>query len=252
MMKKVSIITICYNSAETIRDTIESVVSQDYSNIEYIIIDGASKDNTLEIVNAYRDNIATLISEKDKGIYDAMNKGVRSATGDIIGILNSDDVYADKYVISDIVKIFDTTDADGVYADLQYVKRDALDQVTRYWKSGEYREGLFTRGWMPPHPTFFVRKEVYQQYGGYSLELRSAADYEFMLRVIHKHKIKVGYLPRVITNMRVGGTSNVTLKNRWRANREDRRAWEMNGLKPRFYTLALKPISKIFQFIGKK
>lgn len=252
MMKKVSIITICYNSAETIRDTIESVVSQDYSNIEYIIIDGASKDNTLEIVNAYRDNIATLISEKDKGIYDAMNKGVRSATGDIIGILNSDDVYADKHVVSDIVKIFDTTDVGGVYADLQYVKRDALDQVTRYWKSGEYREGLFTRGWMPPHPTFFVRKEVYQQYGGYSLELRSAADYEFMLRVIHKHKIKVGYLPRVITNMRIGGTSNVTLKNRWRANREDKRAWEMNGLKPRFYTLALKPISKIFQFIGKK
>jgi glycosyltransferase involved in cell wall biosynthesis len=252
MMKKVSIITICYNSAETIRDTIESVVSQDYSNIEYIIIDGASKDSTIEIVNEYRDRISLVVSEKDKGIYDAMNKGVLAATGDIIGILNSDDVYADQNVVSDIVKVFDESNADGVYADLQYVKRDALNEVTRYWKSGEYKEGLFARGWMPPHPTFFVRKEVYQQYGGYSLELRSAADYEFMLRVIHKNKINVGYLPRVITNMRVGGTSNVTLKNRWRANREDKRAWEMNGLKPRFYTLALKPISKIFQFIGKK
>jgi glycosyltransferase involved in cell wall biosynthesis len=248
---KVSIITITYNSAETLEDTIQSVLAQDYPNIEYIIVDGASKDDTLSIVNRYKDKIATIQSEPDKGIYDAMNKGVRLATGDLIGILNSDDFYADAHVISDIVKTVQSAGADGCYADLVYVDRNETSRVVRTWKSGEYRHGQFMRGWMPPHPTFFVKRTMYEAHGTYSLQLRSAADYELMLRFIHKHGIKVSYLPRVITKMRAGGQSNVTIKNRWRANREDRLAWKMNGLQPGFFTLMRKPLSKLIQFIKR-
>jgi glycosyltransferase len=248
---KVSIITISYNSAETIEDTIKSVVSQDYSNIEYIIIDGASKDATLSIVDKYKDKIAKVISEKDKGIYDAMNKGVQNATGDIIGILNSDDYYYDTTVISEVVRLFELEKTDGLYADLVYVDRTDSDKIIRYWKSGNYKPGKFLQGWMPPHPTFFVKKEVYQNFGLYNTELRSAADYEYMLRVIHKHGISLTYMPRILTKMRVGGMSNVSLKNRWRANMEDRRAWKMNGVKPRWYTLTVKPLSKLLQFLNK-
>jgi len=245
---KVSIITICYNSEATIRETITSVLSQSYSDIEYIIVDGASKDGTCEIVRSFGDKISTFVSERDKGIYDAMNKGVKLATGDVIGILNSDDFYADANVVSDIVHTFEKTGARGVYADLVYVDRENINKITRTWKSGPYEDGKFLFGWMPPHPTFFVKREVYEAYGHYTTELRSSSDYEFMLRVIHKEKISVGYLPRVITKMRVGGQSNVTLANRKKANREDRRAWEMNGLKPYFFTIALKPLRKIHQF----
>lgn len=245
---KVSIITITYNSAETVEDTIQSVLSQDYPNIEYIIVDGASKDGTMAIVEGYRDRISTIHSAPDKGIYDAMNKGVQLATGDVVGILNSDDFYADRSVISDIVKTFDTHKCDGVYADLVYVDRLDTNRVLRTWISGEYRKGQFLSGWMPPHPTFFVRKKKYDEYGLYSLELRSAADYELMLRFMHKHGIRVNYLPRVITKMRAGGQSNVTFKNRWKANREDRLAWKMNGLQPGLFTLVRKPLSKLKQY----
>lgn len=246
---RVSIITICYNSEATIRETITSVLSQSYSDIEYIIVDGASKDSTCEIVRSFGDKISTFVSEPDKGIYDAMNKGVNLATGDVIGILNSDDFYADANVISDIVSTFKNTGAQGVYADLVYVDRENINKVTRTWKSGNYEEGKFLFGWMPPHPTFFVKREVYEMYGRYTTELRSSSDYEFMLRVIHKEKISIGYLPRVITKMRVGGQSNVTISNRRKANLEDKRAWEMNDLKPYFFTIALKPIRKIKQFL---
>lgn len=246
---KVSIITIAYNSAETIEDTIQSVVSQDYSDLEYIIIDGGSKDETLSIIERYKDKISKVVSEPDKGIYDAMNKGVAIASGELIGILNSDDIYADDRVISDIVgKI---GDKDAIYADLVYVDREHTDKVTRYWKSGEYTKGAFVKGWMPPHPTFFVRKTCYEKFGTYNLKLRSAADYECMLRMVHKHEVSLAYLPRVITKMRVGGQSNVTVNNRVKANQEDRMAWELNGLKPKFYTLYLKPLRKVGQFLKK-
>lgn len=246
---RVSIITICYNSEATIRETITSVLSQSYSDIEYIIVDGKSKDGTCDIVRSFGDKISIFVSEPDKGIYDAMNKGVNLATGDVIGILNSDDFYADANVISDIVSTFKSTGAQGVYADLVYVDRENINKVTRTWKSGNYEEGKFLYGWMPPHPTFFVKRKVYEAYGHYTTELRSSSDYEFMLRVIHKEKISIGYLPRVITKMRVGGQSNVTISNRRKANLEDKRAWEMNGLKPYFFTIALKPIRKIKQFL---
>jgi glycosyltransferase involved in cell wall biosynthesis len=246
---KVSIITIAYNSAKTIEDTIKSVIAQDYTDIEYIVVDGASKDDTLAIINKYKSSIAKFVSEKDKGIYDAMNKGVAMATGDIIGILNSDDFYADSHVISDVVQKFQSENCDGLYADLVYVDREKLDKVLRVWNAGPYFHGRFLKGWMPPHPTFFVRKKCYDQFGLYSLELKSAADYELMLRFIHKHRITLAYLPRIITKMRAGGQSNITLKNRIRANMEDRMAWKMNNLRPALFTLTRKPLSKIFQFI---
>lgn len=248
---KVSIITIAYNSAETIEDTIRSVVSQKHPDIEYIIVDGKSTDNTLSIIDKHKASITKLISEKDNGIYDAMNKGVKLASGDIIGILNSDDFYADENVITDVVSVFEKHKCEGLYADLVYVDRTNTSKITRTWNSGEYTEGRFLKGWMPPHPTFFVRKEVYEKYGSYNTDLRSAADYEIMLRFIHKHKIKLAYLPRIITKMRSGGQSNVSIKNRIKANMEDRMAWKINGLKPGVFTLTRKPLSKVIQFLRK-
>lgn len=245
---KVSIVTIAFNSGETIEDTIKSVVEQDYPDVEYIIVDGQSTDDTLEIVKRYKDGISKVISEKDKGIYDAMNKGVNAATGDLIGILNSDDLYAHESVITNVVN--QIKDKEGLYADLVYVNRENTNEVTRYWKSGAYKKGAFKKGWMPPHPTFFVKRECYEKFGAYSLELRSAADYELMLRFIHKNGISVAYLPETIIKMRVGGQSNVTLKNRLAANKEDRLAWKMNGLTPGLATVR-KPLSKLTQFIKK-
>ncbi len=245
---KVSIITIAYNSAETIEDTIKSVVNQGYKNIEYIIIDGGSTDDTLNIIDKYKQDISIFISEPDKGIYDAMNKGVKRASGTIIGILNSDDIYANDSVIDNVVKTIG--DHDALYADLVYVERVDTSKITRTWKSGFYKQGAFKYGWMPPHPTFFVKKDCYQKYGAYNLKLKSAADYECMLRMIHKHKISLAYLPQIITKMRVGGQSNVTVGNRLKANKEDRMAWEINEIKPYFFTLYLKPLRKIKQFIS--
>lgn len=248
-MLKISIITVSYNSAQTIEHTIQSVLQQQYPNLEYIIIDGASTDQTLNIINKYQDKISVIISEKDNGIYHAMNKGLKLATGDIIGILNSDDFYADENVLNDVVQLFENTHADAIYADLQYVDANDIRKVKRHWKSGKYNPGDFLFGWMPPHPTFFVRKEVYEKYGIFNESFRSAADYELMLRFIHKHQISIEYLPRVIVKMRSGGQSNITAKNRIKANLEDRKAWEINGLKPYFFTLFLKPLRKLKQFI---
>ena len=247
---KISIITVSYNAAKTIKDTIESVLSQKNVDLEYIIIDGNSTDNTMEIVGVFGDKIHKVISEPDKGIYDGMNKGIALATGDIIGILNADDFYQNEEVLSNICKEFQD-DVDAVYADLVYVDQVDTAKVKRTWKSGAYKIGAFSRGWMPPHPTFFVRKEIYEKFGSYSLDLKSAADYECMLRLIHKHNIHLAYLPEIIVKMRVGGESNSSLKNRLRANQEDRKAWKMNGLKPGVFTFIRKPLSKINQFIKR-
>ncbi len=246
---KVSIITATYNSAATISDTLCSIAVQNYDNIEHIIVDGLSHDNTCDIVREYP-HVAHFTSEKDKGIYDAMNKGISIATGDIIGILNSDDFYAADDVISEVVNIFTKNqDVQCLYADLIYVDPNNTNNILRKWKSGTYRSDSFLNGWMPPHPTFFVRKDLYDTYGRFNLSLHTAADYELMLRFLYKNKCKCAYLPRVIVKMRAGGASSKSLKTRFLANKQDRLAWEINGLKPRFYTLYIKPLRKIVQYI---
>lgn len=247
---KISIITATYNSAATVRDTLASVAGQDYTNIEHIIVDGLSKDNTLAIVQEFP-HVARTISEKDRGIYDAMNKGIQHCSGEIVGILNSDDFYSHPKVLSQVMGAFRDPLVDTVYGDLQYVQADNVQVVTRTWRSGQFKKSYFYYGWMPPHPTFFVRKKLYEQLGGFDISLCSAADYEFMLRALLKHGATACYVKDILVKMRAGGMSNASLKNRLRANREDRRAWEINGLKPYFFTTWAKPLRKVFQFINR-
>jgi len=248
---KVSIITVVFNGERTIQDCIESVLNQSYPDIEYIVIDGKSTDNTPKIVANYGTKIAVFISEKDQGIYDAMNKGIAHATGEVIGILNADDFYADNQVIEKLVTKLKETDADGIYGDLVYVDANDTTQVKRYWKSGGFDRKKFLFGWMPPHPTFFVKKASYDQLGTYRLDLGSAADYELMLRFLYKQRLKVAYLPEIVTVMRTGGVSNKTVGNRLKANQSDRQAWHLNGLEPYWFTLWLKPLRKVLQFVYK-
>lgn len=253
---KVSIITVVYNGTDTIEDCLCSVLSQDYPNVEYIIIDGASTDGTVEKIRQFDSSkfphtMTKFISEPDSGIYNAMNKGIGLATGEVIGILNADDIYQDAKVVSKIVHQFEQTKADAIYADLVYVNKTNTDAITRYWKSGSYKNGAFLWGWMPPHPTFFVKYNLYQQFGVFNETLRIAADYELMLRFIHKHKASVAYLPEVVVRMRVGGVSNTDFSNRLKAHEESRKAWTINGLKPSFLTLWMKPLRKFSQFFLK-
>ncbi|HMH23208.1 MAG TPA: glycosyltransferase family 2 protein [Puia sp.] len=245
---KISIITATYNSAATLRDTLTCIRQQDHPDIEHILVDGKSTDETLKIASEFP-HISKIVSEKDKGIYDAMNKGLALATGEVIGILNSDDIYNAPDIISTIAAVFEDNAVKTTYADLQYVHQGNLDKVIRTWKTGTFRRKNFYKGWMPPHPTFFVRKEVYDQVGVFDISLRSAADYEMMLRILLKNEIPAHYIPRVIVKMRAGGMSNVSLWNRIRANKEDRLAWKLNGLKPHFFTLYAKPLRKLPQFI---
>jgi glycosyltransferase involved in cell wall biosynthesis len=244
----ITIITATYNSAATLQDCLQSVASQTHPSIEHLIIDGASKDETVSIAKAFP-HINTIVSERDGGIYDAMNKGITLAQGEIIGILNSDDFYVDEQVIADVVNLFQSSACDIVYADLQYVDQLDTQKVVRTWKSGLMHAKSFLFGWMPPHPTLFVRRSVYERFGGFNLDLKSAADYEFMLRVLHKEQCTVAYLPRIIVKMRNGGNSNQSIKHRIFANREDKKAWLLNGLQPYFFTLVLKPARKLFQFL---
>lgn len=250
-MMKVSIITVCYNSSETIESTIQSVVSQNYANIEYIIVDGLSTDDTLKIVDRYKNSITKIVSEKDNGIYDAINKGIAKATGDIIAILHADDFYTNENVISLIVDSFNNKNVETVYGDLQYVDRIDTTIVKRNWISGAYQKQNFLKGWMPPHPSFFARKKCYEKFGNFNTDLKSAADYELMLRFMYKNNCSVSYIPKVLVKMRVGGKSNISLMNRIKANREDKKAWEMNGLSPSMFTFIRKPLSKLGQFFNK-
>ncbi|MDX2068248.1 MAG: glycosyltransferase family 2 protein [Haliscomenobacter sp.] len=245
---KISIVTPAFNSANTIRHTIESVACQTYPNIEYIIVDGGSRDATAKIVSQYSDVVDLFISEPDRGVYDAMNKGIRAASGDIIAILNSDDFYAHSRVLEQIVATFEESGADSVYGDLQYVDQHDPKQVIRHWESGVFKRRSFLVGWMPPHPAFFVKRVVYQRYGLFNLSLKSSADYELMLRFLYKHQVSAAYVPHVLVRMRSGGMSNATWRCRLRANLEDRLAWKINFIKPKIYTIFLKPLRKLHQF----
>lgn len=230
---KISLITVTFNSAVTLRDTLQSVLAQSYPNIEYILVDGASKDNTVDIIKEYEPQFngrMRWISEKDKGLYDAMNKGFRMATGDVIGIINSDDLLAEPNAVEKVMRCFDEKpEADAVYADLYYVAQNDTSKIVRHWISGKQRP--FRYGWHPAHPTFYVKREVYRKYGLFDLEFKFAADFELMLRLIEKHHIKLFYLPEPLVRMRLGGTTSKNLTNIRKGNVECIKAFKKNGIK---------------------
>lgn len=246
---KISIITPVFNDPRVSR-ALDSILAQRHDHeLELVVVDAGSTDGTMEILATYSDRISTLISEPDDGIYDGMNKGIRRATGDVVGILNADDRYADNLVLHDVMEAFEDNETDACYGDLVYVDED--DKVARYWKSGSPSVAKWYWGWMPPHPTFFVRRSVYDRHGLFDLGYPIAADYELMLRLFLKQGINVKYLDRVMVRMSLGGASNGSIPNIVKANAEVARAWRSNGLSGGFLVPILKPASKIFQFVGR-
>ena len=245
---KISIITVTLNSEKYLQDCISSVRNQRYKNIEHIIIDGKSIDSTLEIIQDNLDHISNWISETDRGMYDAINKGISLATGDIIGILNSDDTLASDDVIGKIASCFEKSEIESIYGDLVFVNPDDVSVITRVWKGLSYKRSRFNFGWMPAHPTFYMRRSVTNKYGLYENHYYSAADYEFMARYLFKHRITSQYLPMMIVKMRTGGASNGNLKRRLRANRRDYLAMKKNNIPFPFIVSILKPILKLHQY----
>lgn len=244
-----TIITATYNSAATIADCLTSVASQTVG-VEHLVVDGASSDGTMETIRSFGSPVDA-VSEPDGGIYDAMNKGIARAGGEVVGILNSDDYYASETVLARVGEAFRDPAMDACYGDLVYVDFQDPSRVVRYWKAGPYDVGKFHWGWMPPHPAFFVRRSVYERFGSFNLGLGSAADYEIMLRFLLKHRLKTAYIPGVLVKMRTGGVSNASWRNRLAANRKDRQAWKVNGLRPYPWTLWAKPVRKLGQWVAK-
>jgi glycosyltransferase involved in cell wall biosynthesis len=247
---KFSIVTTTLNSSRTIASCMQSVAEQEV-DLTHIIIDGASSDTTLKVVQKVGGDHVQVVSEPDQGIYDGMNRGIALARGEILGILNSDDVYSYSEVLQDVQKVFEDPAVDCCYGDLVYVASDDLNKVRRYWRSGSFDDSRFYKGWMPPHPTFFVRREFYDRYGLFDLNLGSAADYEMMLRMLMRHQLRAVYIPRILVRMRMRGASNANMSNRLRANRYDRIAWRKNGLQPRPWTFILKPLLKLGQYVRR-
>lgn len=249
---KVSIITVSYNSAATIRDTIESVLSQGYKNIEYIIVDGASKDTTMAIVNEYGYKISKVVSEPDKGIYDAMNKGISLATGDVIGILNSDDFYEGSEVISSVVESFSSSpDSQVVFGDIVFVNADDLNTVTRFYGAEHFRAWKLRFGWMPPHPATFVRSEAYKATGLYSTEYKISADYEMFVRLLLVRKFKFSRLDKVLVRMRAGGVSTSGVKSSLHLNKEIVQACRRNGVYTNILMVLSKIPFKLFEYVKR-
>ncbi|MGN6396943.1 MAG: glycosyltransferase family 2 protein [Mucilaginibacter sp.] len=243
---KISLITVCYNAESTILGCIKSVFEQDYKNIEYIIIDGGSTDRTVEYVLGYSGQLTHFVSEPDNGIYDAINKGIKMASGDIVGLLNADDYFPETNVLSTIAGAFKQSDADVVYGDLDYV--NAHGRILRKWRSGNFKRNKFRLGWMPPHPTFYCKRDLFKQYGYYSLDFGTAGDYELMLRFLYVNDLKVSYINRVLVKMRVGGQSNQNLVNRKKALANDLKAMRVHGISIPFLSLFLKPARKLTQY----
>lgn len=242
---KISIITVVWNNATTIKDAIDSVLSQTYPDIEYIIIDGASTDGTVEIIKSYGEKITRFLSEPDSGLYDAMNKGIKLATGDVIGILNSDDFYSDTFVIEKVVKVFEEQDIESLFADLVYVKPDNVEKVVRYYDSSQFHPDKFAYGWMPAHPTFFVKREWYERYGLYKVDYKIAADYELLVRFLAKYKLSYYYLQEPIITMRLGGISTRGIESNYTLNREIIRACRENGIATNWFKVLSKYPAKI-------
>jgi len=248
---KISIITVVLNNAECIEECIKSVLDQTYKNIEYIVVDGGSTDGTVEIIKKYENKIAKWISEPDRGIYDAMNKGIKLATGEIVGMLNSDDFYASNDVISTVVKEFQKKNVDSVFADLVFVKRDDINKIVRYYKSSNFSPKKFGYGWMPAHPTFFAKREVYEKYGVFKLKYKIAADYELLLRFLGKYHISYSYIPKVFIKMRTGGQSTKNFKSNWILNKEIISACAENGIKTNYLKVYSKYFVKILELFGR-
>lgn len=240
-MMKITVITVCRNSEATIRETLESVASQSYENIEHIVIDGGSVDKTTAIVREWKKHPVRLITEPDSGMYDAMNKGITMATGDVIGILNSDDVYYKSGILDNVSVVLRDSSADACYADLVYVDKKNPEKIIRYWKSCPFEKGMFARGWMPPHPTFFARRSIYEKYGGFDLSYVWAADVELLARFLEKCEIKTVYIPEIFVTMRSGGASNKSLSNIIRQNIYIYRACKKNNI----------PVSPVVFFCAK-
>lgn len=247
---KISIITASFNNGQTLGDTVASVQAQTYDNWEHLLIDGQSSDHTLEVARQAGGHFARIVSGPDKGIFDALNKGIALARGDIISILHADDLYAGPYVLEHVARLFAQTKANGVYGDLVYVRARHTGQIVRYWKAGPYKPAQLAQGWMPPHPALFLRRTLYEKYGGFDQNYTIAADYELMMRMLGKYHISLAYLPEVLVRMRMGGASNKSISNIFRKMREDYQA--MRSLQTgNWRTLARKTLSKLHQFVRR-
>lgn len=244
---KISLITATYQCGSTVGECLASVARQTHRDIEHIVIDGGSSDQTLPTLLQHRSAIATLVSEPDHGIYDALNKGLALCTGEVIGMLHGDDALADERVLERVATAFADPAVVACYGDLVYVAKDDPTRVVRYWRAGQYHESRLRRGWMPPHPTFYARRSVYQRLGGFDLDLRIAADYDAMLAILLARAGAVVYLPEVLVRMRLGGVSNRSLANLFRKSREDLRVIRRHRLGG-IGTLLCKNLSKFGQF----
>lgn len=250
---KISIVTVVYNNP-LVSEALDSILAQRLDpgdELELVVIDGGSSDRTIDILNSYKTRLDVCLSERDAGIYDGMNKGLERASGDIIGTLNSDDLYQDGQVLAKVLKSFRESSAQVVYGDLVYVRKDNPAKVVRYWKSRPYEDGLFEKGWMPAHPTFFVRKEVYQLHGRFDLNYSLAADFELTMRFLAKARVAFQYVPEVFVRMRLGGATNNSLKNILKANLESQRACRKNGLVVTPWFMFQKVLSRVPQFFRR-
>ena len=248
---KVSIITAVYNGVHTIEECIKSVLNQTHLNIEYIIIDGGSTDGTLDVIKKYKDKIAYCISEPDNGIYDAMNKGIKLASGDVVGILNADDFYADNYVISNVAKEFEIKKVDSVFAGLVFIDRNNPDKIVRYCNASSFKPEKFAYGWMPPHPTFFVKRKIYEMYGLFKTDYKIASDFELVARFLSKYKVSYSYIQKVLIKMRTGGLSTRNIKSNWILNKEILHACQENGIKTNYLKIYSKYLTKVFQLFNR-
>lgn len=244
---KISVITAVYNRASTVAQAIDSLLSQTWKSVEHVVVDGASTDGTLDVVRARMRPGSVLISERDQGIYNALNKGLALCTGDCIGLMHSDDFYADDQVLESVADAFADPAVDAVYGDLDYVAQGESGRVVRHWSSGTYHRALLARGWMPPHPTLYLRRSVIERWGGFDESYQIAADYDAVLRYFAKGGIRAAYIPRVLVKMRVGGESNRSLAKILLKSREDYMAIRRNGVGG-IGTLTMKNLSKITQF----
>lgn len=245
----ISIITVTLNADQFLQDCLSSVESQTWGEVEHIIVDGGSTDATLSMIGAFESTKIKLLSESDRGIYDALNKGISLARGDIVGVLNADDFFADAEVLEKVAAEFEAGETDIVYGDLWYVHRLAPGHITRRWISGKFNPRSLQFGWMPPHPAFYVRKSVFAVCGNYDLQYHTAADYELMLRFLRQKQIRVSYLNKVLVHMRVGGVSNRSFKNRIRASLNDYKAMRLHGIRWPWLMVCLKIFRKLGQYV---